>query len=137
MALTTEARFAGRWRVARRILAVGGPGGRFDGEATLTPAPDGLLYAERGVLRVGPARLTAERAYLWRCEGPSLVRVTHADGAPFHVFDWAEGVCAVEHLCPPDLYRGRLRFLARDWRVGWRVRGPRKDYASATLYTRP
>ena len=137
MTMTTEARFAGVWSVAREIEDfAGGPPGRFRGLARITPDGEGLRYAEQGLLTLGPARMTAERVYLWRLEGPTGVRVLYADGAPFHRFDWGRVECDDTHQCGPDHYAVRYSFAAESWHAHWRVTGPRKDYASATRYLR-
>jgi len=137
MALTTEARFAGLWSVARDIEDfAGGPAGRFRGLARITPMPGGLRYAEHGRLVLGAAKMSAERVYLWRFAGPTAVEVTHPDGAPFHRFDWAGVESRATHQCGEDRYEVRYSFAASSWHAHWRVSGPRKDYASTTRYLR-
>ncbi|MFN3615384.1 MAG: DUF6314 family protein [Rubrimonas sp.] len=137
MGLTTEARFAGVWSVAREIEDfAGGPAGRFRGLARITPDGQGLRYAEQGLLTLGASRLQASRAYLWRPLGPTLVQVCYEDGAPFHRFDWSRIECEDAHLCGEDRYQVRYSFAAESWHAHWRVQGPRKDYASTSRYLR-
>lgn len=142
MELTTEARFAGLWSVAREIEDLaGGPSGRFRGLARLTRetvggAP-GLRYEEHGRLTLGAAKLQASRAYLWRPDGAREVEVLFDDGRPFHRFDWGRIESADVHVCGKDRYELRYSFSRESWRVEWRVTGPAKDYRASTLYLRP
>jgi hypothetical protein len=137
MGLTTEARFAGVWSVSRDIEDLGGgPSGRFRGLVRITPDGEGLRYAEQGLLTLGQAKMQASRVYLWRLEGATGVRVLYEDGRPFHRFDWGRTECADEHRCGEDHYAVRYSFAAESWHAHWRVRGPRKDYASTSRYLR-
>ncbi len=137
MVLTTQTRFVGVWSVTRDIDDMGGgPSGRFRGLARITPDAEGLHYAEQGLLTLGEARMTAARVYLWRLEGPSGVCVLYEDCAPFHRFDWRQTQSADEHQCGADHYAVRYSFAAESWHAHWRVTGPRKNYASTTLYLR-
>jgi hypothetical protein len=137
MTLTTEARFAGLWRVSREIEDfAGAPGGRFRGMARITPEEGGLRYAEQGELTLGAARMQASRVYLWRPDGATRVRVLKEDGSAFHSFDWSTVECVDTHLCGEDRYEVRYSFAAESWHAHWRVTGPRKDYASTTRYIR-
>ena len=137
MTLTTQARFAGLWRVSREIEDHAcGHDGRFRGVARLTPEEGGLRYAEQGMLTLGASRMQASRVYLWRFDGPTGVRVLKEDGAAFHRFDWSAVESRDEHLCGADRYEVRYSFAAESWHAHWRVRGPRKDYASTTRYIR-
>jgi len=137
MVLTTHQRFAGVWSVTRDIEDMGGgPSGRFRGLARITPDGEGLRYAEQGLLKLGQAKMTAARVYLWRLEGESGVAVLYEDGAPFHRFDWARTQCADSHQCGEDHYAVRYSFAAESWHTHWRVTGPRKNYASTALYLR-
>ncbi|TVQ58346.1 MAG: trigger factor [Rhodobacteraceae bacterium] len=137
MTLTTEARFAGLWRVARDIEDHGGgPNGRFRGLARITVEGDGLRYVEYGKLSLGAAAMQATRTYLWRPLVGRAVDVRFEDGRPFHRFDWSRAECSDEHLCGEDFYRVRYSFAADSWHAHWRVEGPHKDYTSRTLYIR-
>lgn len=137
--------FAGRWRLERRILdRLAGVEGRFEGEATLTPAPAlpgapaTLLYAERGLLTLGTAPpMTAERRYLW-AQGPDgRIAVRFDDGRPFHGFDPGAGTVEAAHRCDPDDYRVAYDFAAwPDWQSTWNVTGPRKNYRMESRYRR-
>jgi hypothetical protein len=137
MALTTRARFAGLWSVARDIDdRLGGQQGRFRGLARITPAPDGLRYAEQGLLVIGQARTQASRVYQWRDAGPRRIDVRYEDGAPFHVIDWSGVEWRDAHRCGQDDYAVRYSFAASSWHAHWRVTGPRKEYTSSTRYLR-
>jgi hypothetical protein len=142
MSVTTEARFAGVWSVAREIEDLGGgPSGRFRGLARLSPAEiaphtAGLRYDEQGRLTLGAARMMATRSYLWRPEGATRVAVLYEDGRPFHVFDWSRPESEDEHLCGQDRYAVRYSFAADSWHAHWRVTGPAKNYAMTSRYIR-
>ncbi len=128
--------FAGLWTVTREIedRRAGRPGS-FTGLARLTPAGDGLAYAEEGRLRLGtgPA-VAASRRHLWR-RADAAIEVLFEDGRPFHRFDPTEGAPSAVHDCPPDAYRVRYDFTSWPlWRTEWRVAGPRKDYVMVSAY---
>lgn len=134
--------FEGRWRIARRIEDHRtGTTGLFDGVARFVPrfVPDGqgLGYHEVGELKL-PRRapMAASRRFLWRADGDAI-EVAYEDGAPFHRIAVAGGVAEAWHTCGQDHYEVSYSFTRwPDWRVGWRVRGPRKDYTSVSDYTR-
>lgn len=131
--------FAGVWRIERRIEDLGGgPAGRFEGEAVLTPTAGGLAYEESGLLRLGAGvPMLATRRYLWQAAGPGRIEVAFEDGRPFHGFELDDGAEAA-HDCAPDLYRVRYRFGDWPrWEAVWRVTGPRKDYRMESRYARP
>lgn len=132
--------FEGLWTLERRVEdARAGETHVFTGQAAFARIPGGLSLSERGTWRAGPhAGLGGTRRYLWRAAGPGRVEVRHADGRPFHVFTVGpDASCAVVHECDPDLYEGEYAFrLPGVWRLDWRVRGPRKDYASRSVFRR-
>jgi hypothetical protein len=142
MSVTTEARFAGVWTVAREITDLGGgPSGRFRGIARIAPAmvaphTAGLRYDEQGSLTLGAAKMMATRAYLWRPDGPTRVQVLFEDGRPFHAFDWGRPEWTDEHPCEADHYAVRYTFAADSWHAHWRVTGPAKNYAMSSRYLR-
>ena len=71
------------------------------------------------------------RRMLW---GPGLSGAFE-DGRPFHDVPTEGG--AVSHWCAPDRYDGHYDFSRwPEFRVEWRVRGPRKDYQMVTDYRR-
>lgn len=129
--------FEGDWIIARAIEDVrAGERGALDGTARFTPAPDGLLYAEEGMLALGgrPA-VPAARRYLWRDGGASAIEVRFEDGRFFHRFYADEDAPSAVHDCAPDQYRVRYDFARWPrWTAEWRVRGPRKDYVMVTDY---
>ena len=127
--------FVGTWRVERQITDQIGPHGRFSGTARFAPQAAGLSYHEAGMLHLGdgPA-LAAERRYLWRADGKSIV-VDFEDGRPFHRFDPRHSPATARHDCAPDLYLVRYDLGSwPKWQVEWRVTGPRKDYRMVTVY---
>lgn len=132
--------FAGRWSVTRRITDhSGGPYGRFEGHAMLTPGQTTeLLYAETGQLRLGDMPpFQAERRYLWRADG-SAIATFFEDGRPFHRIALGAAEAHDLHDCPPDTYRVRYEFGAwpDTWTAFWDVTGPRKDYSMISEYQR-
>ena len=136
------AEFAGRWRLQRRIESVRkGGSGLFDGRAVFTATDNGagpaLAYEEAGELRLpGQGGFEATRRYLW-CAVAGGVDVCFADGSDFHHFALGQPVVTAWHDCLPDLYEVSYNFTHwPDWRVIWRVRGPRKDYTMITDYRR-
>jgi hypothetical protein len=124
--------FAGVWALERTIQHEDGTGARFTGHAVWRPDANGLAYHETGemVLAEG-VRFMAERRYLWSAD----LSVWFEDGRFFHNVPPHGGPTA--HWCDPDQYDGHYDFA--DWpnfRITWRVRGPRKDYRMETLYRR-
>ena len=129
---------SGRWRIARRIDDKRlGILGRLTGCVTFTPSPGGLIQDEDGDLSFGTYRGPATRRYHLVIDRPSMADVHHADGRLFHTLDLASGGAEILHHCGADVYRGRYRVIDGDrFFLSWRVRGPHKDYASVTRYTR-
>ena len=131
--------FIGRWQIDRRIDdRHAGQTGTLAGTATFAPGGDGgLIYDERGTLRLGTGTpLEATRRYLWRF-GAGGVEVRFADGAPFHAFVPAGRAAGTAHLCGADLYEVAYDFSGfPEWQAVWTVRGPRKDYTATTRHRR-
>jgi hypothetical protein len=64
------------------------------------------------------------------------MRILHADGRDF-IEIGPEAAQTVRHLCGADLYVGRFFFRGADeWAEAWRVKGPRKNYASLGWFQR-
>lgn len=129
--------FAGHWTLSRRIDHADGATARAEGSARFTSDGEGLTLFETGVLRIqGAAQMRFERSYLWRKAGGGGIAVFFDDGRPFHYF--APDQLQDRHDCPPDLYRVsyNLSRLPGEWRVVWRVIGPRKNYRMDTTYCR-
>ena len=79
--------------------------------------------------------MAASRRFLWRAEGDGI-EVLYEDGAPFHRIGPGRVVQAW-HACVHDDYEVSYNFTHwPDWRMIWRVRGPRKDYTSITDFSR-
>lgn len=126
----------GRWSVSRVIEDRRADlMGRFEGEAVWMPDANGLIQDEQGTLIYGTATpMQATRRYLWRAQGPDLL-VFFDDGRSFHTVP-APGDDAL-HDCPPDTYRVRYSFGAKDaFLTQWHVTGPRKDAVLRTQFTR-
>ncbi|MDW3207481.1 MAG: DUF6314 family protein [Alphaproteobacteria bacterium] len=124
----------GRWRLNRLVA---------DGVARRLVRGSGVLVATPG--SPGTWRLVetltfdgydGRRESLWRISGDSL-DICYADGAPLVRFDLELARPDAVHLCAPDRYEARLRNGFPDrFALGWRVVGPRKDYAMVTNYQR-
>ena len=130
--------FAGRWSVSRVIMdRTGGPEGRFEGVAELTPDAQGLVYSETGQLRLGTAvPFHATRRYLWRADGDAI-QTFFDDGRPFHRIALGGVEARDLHDCPPDIYRVLYDFSQWPrWTARWDVTGPRKDYLMVSDYAR-
>ncbi len=133
------ARFAGHWRIARRIDdRRTGTVAWFSGTAELVPdGADALAYSESGLMRLGAGgAFAAGRRYRWIAVPGGSIAVHFADGRFFHAFDpAAPAPQTVRHPCAPDLYDGLYDLGAWPrWRLTWEVRGPRKDYRSSSRF---
>ncbi|MGD1869653.1 MAG: DUF6314 family protein, partial [Neomegalonema sp.] len=66
-----------------------------------------------------------------------VAEIDFADGRFLAAFDLSSDPAHATHDCPPDVYRGTLRPEGPEqWRLLWRVKGPRKDYMSVAVYRR-
>jgi hypothetical protein len=131
--------FAGEWCLSRHIedaLAKGTA--RLEGFCRFEPQEGGLLCTEGGTLSL-PGRetgFTAERRYLWQID-PIGIAVFFDDGQFFHRFDPNDPAPRADHDCAPDAYAVRYDFSNWPlWSAVWRVKGPRKDYLSKSIYRR-
>ncbi len=124
--------FEGAWRFDRRVTEAGGRVTHVAGRAVWRRDGAGLVCEEAGEMQLpGHAPMRVTRRTLW---GPGLC-VAFEDGRPFHQVPPGGG--AVAHWCAPDQYDGHYDFGRwPDFRVDWRVRGPRKDYHMVTDYRR-
>ena len=78
----------------------------------------------------------ARRMTLWDVS-TGRIDIHYADGYPLVGLDLSATPCEGEHLCGEDLYRARLKSIdPTRFVLGWRVTGPRKDYAMVTDYRR-
>ena len=124
--------FTGRWRIARRIEDDWmGTTGLFEGVARFTPTGDGLRYDEVGELMLPQEPpMAASQRLLWRADGDAIA-VAFADGRPFHRIATGARVVQDWHDCEPDSYEVTYNFTRwPEWRMIWKVCGPRKDYVS-------
>jgi Family of unknown function (DUF6314) len=130
--------FEGRWRIARRIEDEWmGTTGLFEGVARFSRDARGLGYQEVGELKLPQeAPMAASRRYLWRDE-PGGIAVLYEDGRFFHRIRTGATVVQDWHVCGGDEYDVTYNFTHwPDWRMIWKVRGPRKDYLSISDFTR-
>jgi hypothetical protein len=128
----------GPWRLTR-VMADrrAGQTGRLDGEAVFSPEAEGLVYRERGVLRLGAYEGAVTRRYRYAFPAPGWAEVAFEDGRPFYTLDLSDGRCTVQHRCRDDLYRGAFEVEGQDlWTVVWRVWGPGKDQLLTSRYAR-
>jgi len=148
--LDLKAFLQGRWRLTRTLEdRRAGQRGRFDGQAVFAPAGAGLVYRERGVLRLGAFTGPGERVYRYGFPGPGRAprgapgrapgraEIAFEDGRPFHDLDLSQGRWSVAHRCRDDLYRGSFEVEDHDrWTAVWHVSGPRKDQVLRGRYDR-
>ena len=136
--LDLKAFLQGTWRLSRTIEdRRAGQRGRLDGQAVFAPQGEGLVYRERGLLRLGAFEDPAERVYRYGFSRPQRAEVAFEDGSPFHSLELSESGWWVEHRCRNDLYRGLFRLAAPGaWEAVWLVTGPRKDHRLVTRYNR-
>lgn len=124
--------YEGRWMVRRLAIDyLARSSYRFAGTATI----DGGSFAETGTVSLGANEFPATRQYDLVAKDTGI-EVFFADGRPFIMLA-AMPDQRVHHLCGADDYRGRFFFRGNDeWAERWRVIGPRKNYASLSLYRR-
>ena len=131
---------AGAWHLERTIEGQAS----MTGTAMFSPFEAGLLkYREEGRIRLADGKeFDGHREYLFeRTPGGFLVHFAETPPRLFHaiavVRDGNALAGSAVHLCTPDTYDSSYRFLA-DGTFGIRhtVRGPRKDYLSATVFRR-
>lgn len=122
--------FKGAWRFERQIVHADGQHAQVSGRAVWRPEGARLVCEEAGEMRLaGHAPMQVSRRYLWEAD----MAVRFEDGRFFHHVPPDGG--AATHWCEPDRYDGRYDFSRwPDFRVTWRVRGPRKDYHMITDY---
>ncbi|MEM8977868.1 MAG: DUF6314 family protein [Pseudomonadota bacterium] len=127
--------FLGDWRVSRLIEDASGAQTRFEGLARLDGDAQAAVYEEKGQLQLATGTaLQAERRYHWRESGEG-VQIFFEDNRFFHALP-KDGSQA-EHFCDPDTYALTYDFEDwPNWRVDWRVEGPKKSYTARTTYRR-
>lgn len=129
---TTAGILVGDWKVRRTMIDfLTGATYRFAGDVVVTAD----AFSEHGIMRIGSREMPASRRY--RLEpGEGSMRILHADGRDFIALE-PKAVQTVRHLCGADLYVGRFFFRGPDeWAEAWRVKGPRKNYASLSKFRR-
>ncbi|WP_198083571.1 DUF6314 family protein [Variovorax sp. E3] len=131
---------AGAWTLARTIEGQAS----MTGIAVFTPGGQGVLkYREEGRIRLADGKeFDGHREYLFeRAPGGFVVHFAETPPRLFHaigiVRDGDALAGSATHLCTPDTYDSSYRFLADgSFEIRHTVRGPRKDYLSATVFTR-
>ena len=147
----------GHWKLTKAMAYVrGGVTSSFSGDAVFELLRHGervlLSYEETGVLHVpGAQPLTGHRRLLWDCtsdpvsvyfdeshdRSPAAVVSSMRFFHPIHLAGAGGQPQPFEHDCPPDTYRGKLRFDAADgFCVQWDVQGPRKEGSITSEFKR-
>lgn len=123
---------AGDWTVRRTMVDfVAGATYSFTGNAVVT----GDTFTERGIMQTGAHAMPASRTYRLELREHSIA-ILRADGSDFIELE-PKATQIVQHLCGADVYAGRFWFRSRDeWAEAWRVKGPRKNYASLSRFCR-
>ena len=136
MAITLED-FVGAWVMERRIVHADAPDAQYRGSARFLESDDGLVYEEKGLLKVeGQRPMSAQRCYIWRLGEGGVIEVLFEDGRPFHLIDFAAPKNT--HYCDPDTYEVAYQFGQwPDWISTWKVNGPQKAYQMVSTYRRP
>lgn len=121
----------GHWLVSRRVNdLVGSASCVFSGAASITE--DG--FSEDGEIRIGNRLLPASRTYRLETQN-RCVHVFRGDDLFIRLGGQPSQI--VHHRCGADSYVGRFLFRNRDeWVEVWRVKGPRKNYASIGRFNR-
>jgi hypothetical protein len=129
--------FEGAWVLERRINHDNAPDAQFRGSARFRSHGEGLVYEEKGLLKVdGHRAVSAQRSHLWRTGEGGVIEVLFEDGRPFHVIDLRSP--SDTHFCDPDTYEVAYRFGGwPDWICTWKVTGPKKAYQMVSTYRRP
>lgn len=133
-------RMVGVWKLERQAGEVG----VMVGEASFTAQDDlALLYRERGILRLTTGKvLNPYCMYLYRAEPEGFsVYFDEAASRLFHTTSlrWSGGSLVGEayHYCGADHYMTQYGLLADGkFEIRHVVKGPRKDYALHSRYTR-
>jgi hypothetical protein len=134
-------RLEGAWDLARTIECHA----TMAGVAVFTRQHAGLLkYREEGRIRLADGKaFDAHREYRFErtADGFSVFfeeeppRLFHRIRIAHDAADALAG--SAIHLCAPDVYDSHYRFLADgSFAIRHTVRGPRKDYVSATVFER-
>jgi Arc/MetJ-type ribon-helix-helix transcriptional regulator len=122
----------GNWTVSRTMID-------FLARATYSFSGDAVVtadaFTEHGLMRIGDQDMPASRRYRLDVLEHST-RILHADGRDF-IELVPKAAQTVHHHCGADIYAGRFFFRGPDeWVETWRVKGPRKNYASLGRFRR-
>ncbi|MEZ5920728.1 MAG: DUF6314 family protein [Parvularculaceae bacterium] len=135
--------FNGEWKMTRVIRDyLGAREGDAKGVAIFSRAetPQTLHCRENMLVDYGGRRWPAEQELHWRFLN-AWPELYFADGRFFcamHLERNAEYWRAdLVHECGEDFYKGEIEIANENfWRLVWRVKGPRKDYALETTFER-
>ena len=130
----------GAWSLARSIENTA----TMTGIATFTRlGVDALAYREDGTAELASGQsLKAYRTFRFeRAPEGFIVLFDETPPRLFHRIELTrqgdELVAATSHICAPDSYESRYRFLrGGSFVIRHDMRGPRKDYVSVTTFTR-
>jgi len=127
----------GTWQIARTIT----PGGRFAGQGAFNMVSDDeLAYEESGELTLDSGQvIEAGRRFIYRLEG-GVIAVYFDDGESkgqlFHRLEFKRNMATGNHWCKDDYYEAQYSFnLPSDFEITYKVKGPKKDYVSASVFT--
>jgi hypothetical protein len=135
----------GLWHIEREIHdRFSGETGTFRGTAVFAVhsepgggEPDTLQQSESGELTWQGVTRPAGRVLRLHAGEEGALKVTFADGRPFHDLDLRSGHWSTAHPCAADDYTAEFEVLGPDgWQVTWRVRGPAKDMTLTSFYSR-
>lgn len=132
----------GDWRVERSVIdRRSGKRHEFAGSASFSLDPDtdsdSLLYQEQINTVLETYEGLSTQSYVYRFSSVDEAQVQFRDGRDFHPLDLSSGICRVQHWCEPDTYEGVFRSITEhEWRVRWKVTGPRKHYFLETRLLR-
>jgi hypothetical protein len=123
---------AGDWTVRRTMIDfLAAATYSFSGNAVVTTD----AFTERGVMQIGAHAMPASRTYRLELREHSIA-ILPADGSDFIELE-PKATQIVHHRCGADVYAGRFWFRSPDeWAEAWRVKGPRKNYASLSRFRR-
>lgn len=133
-----RAYLVGAWRVERLFTdRQTGKRNEFAGSATFTSVDDSLLYEEQILTVLDDYEGISTQSYRYTFADTDCADVSFGDGRAFHSLSLTSGICHVQHDCEPDTYDGVFRSVTEhEWRVRWKVIGPRKHYFLESRYIR-
>lgn len=133
-----HAYLAGDWRVERLFTdRQTGKRNEFAGSATFTVDGTSLLFEEQINTVLDDYEGVSTQSYRYAFPQSGQADVEFRDGREFHSLNLTSGICHVQHQCEPDTYDGVFRSVTEhEWRVRWKVTGPRKHYFLESKFIR-